>query len=384
MASWLLSKPISPKGIKGLSEYKYRGVDHSLIYKLMLPMLNTLVTYFPLWVAPNLITLTGLLFMSAAYILLCGFISPDMQTVAPVWVYVFCAVAKFFYQVLDELDGKQARRTGSSSPLGELFDHGCDALSCMLTTTTIAAAMGLGSGWWFWALNTAVFGAFYSTIWEQLHTNFLELHYLGPNEAHAAYILLMLATAVLGPAFWTRPTPFLPFVLSLKHAAVSALLCSALLDFLINLKRVAPYLCSFAAFARGLYLLLPFPLVATLSYMWVTQVPQLLHHHPQALALGFGFLNSHQVGTLIISRVTTDPPRPYVLSLAVLLFCVLQNFSPAGPLLQPHAQIWLFAAAAALNWAHFAFSTIFQLCDILKVRVLHIPVRKAPVPTPGH
>lgn len=27
-------------------------------------------------------------------------------------------------QTLDAIDGKQARRTGSSSPLGELFDHG--------------------------------------------------------------------------------------------------------------------------------------------------------------------------------------------------------------------------------------------------------------------
>lgn len=29
------------------------------------------------------------------------------------------------------MDGKQARRTGSSSPLGQLFDHGCDALAML-------------------------------------------------------------------------------------------------------------------------------------------------------------------------------------------------------------------------------------------------------------
>jgi phosphatidylglycerophosphate synthase len=33
------------------------------------------------------------------------------------------------YQNLDALDGKQARRTGNSTPLGELFDHGCDAIT---------------------------------------------------------------------------------------------------------------------------------------------------------------------------------------------------------------------------------------------------------------
>ena len=144
---WLLSRPITPKGAKGLAEYKYNGKDNSPIYKLMLPFLNRAVHFFPMWVAPNLITLTGLLFMTAAYILLCGVIAPDLLTPAPRWVYAFCAFAKFVYQVLDELDGKQARRTQSSSPLGELFDHGCDALSCVLTTTTIAAAMQLGPGW---------------------------------------------------------------------------------------------------------------------------------------------------------------------------------------------------------------------------------------------
>ncbi len=35
-----------------------------------------------------------------------------------------CALGLFFYQTMDVIDGKQARRTGTSSPLGELFDHG--------------------------------------------------------------------------------------------------------------------------------------------------------------------------------------------------------------------------------------------------------------------
>lgn len=39
------------------------------------------------------------------------------------------ALGLFIYQSLDAIDGKQARRTNSSSALGELFDHGCDAVS---------------------------------------------------------------------------------------------------------------------------------------------------------------------------------------------------------------------------------------------------------------
>lgn len=48
---------------------------------------------------------------------------------APPWVFLFCALGIFIYQSLDAIDGKQARRTNSSSPLGELFDHGCDSIS---------------------------------------------------------------------------------------------------------------------------------------------------------------------------------------------------------------------------------------------------------------
>ena len=49
---------------------------------------------------------------------------------APGWAYFTAALGLFLYQSLDAIDGKQARRTNSASPLGELFDHGCDAVSC--------------------------------------------------------------------------------------------------------------------------------------------------------------------------------------------------------------------------------------------------------------
>lgn len=32
-------------------------------------------------------------------------------------------IGLFIYQSFDAIDGKQARRTGTSGPLGELFDH---------------------------------------------------------------------------------------------------------------------------------------------------------------------------------------------------------------------------------------------------------------------
>lgn len=45
------------------------------------------------------------------------------------WFIGIYGLCYFIYRVLDEMDGKQARKTGNSSPLGMLFDHGCDAFS---------------------------------------------------------------------------------------------------------------------------------------------------------------------------------------------------------------------------------------------------------------
>ena len=60
---------------------------------------------------------------------------------APSWTYILCAVGFFTYQSLDAVDGKQARRTNSSSQLGELFDHGCDAISMFLVLTVASSAV---------------------------------------------------------------------------------------------------------------------------------------------------------------------------------------------------------------------------------------------------
>ena len=40
-------------------------------------------------------------------------------------------------QTLDAIDGKQARRTDTQSPLGELFDHGCDSLSTIFVSLSV-------------------------------------------------------------------------------------------------------------------------------------------------------------------------------------------------------------------------------------------------------
>jgi ethanolaminephosphotransferase len=110
------------------------------------PLYRKWVLYFPTWVAPNLITLTGLGFTAAAHIILMYY-CPKMKGEVPQWVHFFAAFAVLAYQAFDAMDGKQARRTGSGSPLGMLFDHGCDAINTTIITMNVCCALQLGNGY---------------------------------------------------------------------------------------------------------------------------------------------------------------------------------------------------------------------------------------------
>ncbi|CAN1217453.1 Choline/ethanolaminephosphotransferase 1 [Linum perenne] len=107
----------------------------------------------------------------------------------------------FLYQTFDAVDGKQARRTNSSSPLGELFDHGCDALACAFE------AMAFGS----------------TTIY---FTNTLILPVVnGPTEGLMLIYLAYFFTAIVGAEWWSQDfgqclpiVSWVPFV-SGKHSS---------------------------------------------------------------------------------------------------------------------------------------------------------------------
>jgi ethanolaminephosphotransferase len=80
------------------------------------------------------------------FFLLFGLYGLDFEgKVSPWWCYMEAA-SYLIYRILDELDGKQARRTGNSSPLGLLFDHGCDSMTAGLFTLMILKCLQCGNG----------------------------------------------------------------------------------------------------------------------------------------------------------------------------------------------------------------------------------------------
>ncbi|KIH47948.1 hypothetical protein ANCDUO_21987, partial [Ancylostoma duodenale] len=120
---------MTPEELKRLADHKYSAVDTSWLDELCMKYFwEWAVEFYPLWLAPNLITLIGLI-VNLITVLVLSHYCPTAREVAPSWAYALAALGLFTYQTLDATDGKQARRTGAASPLGELFDHGCDSIS---------------------------------------------------------------------------------------------------------------------------------------------------------------------------------------------------------------------------------------------------------------
>ncbi|KVI07416.1 CDP-alcohol phosphatidyltransferase [Cynara cardunculus var. scolymus] len=148
------------------------------------------------------ITLTGFMFLLISASL--GYIySPQLDSPPPRWVHFAHGLLLFLYQTFDAVDGKQARRTNSSSPLGELFDHGCDALACALEALAFGSTAMCGRyTFWFWVISAV---PFYGATWEHYFTNTLILPAVnGPTEGLMLIYMAHFFTAIVGAEWWAQ------------------------------------------------------------------------------------------------------------------------------------------------------------------------------------
>lgn len=190
--------------LRKVANFQYKGSDTSPVYKYFLsPFAQLCVDKFtPLWIAPNLITFIGL--MSTVLSTVCVLIfNPSLGPNGPHWLSLVTGIGIFFYQTLDNMDGKQARRTGTSSALGMLFDHGCDAINAGLSAIPVGSALGTG-----WTVNLFFslwcgFVPFYFQTWEEYYLGEMNLPPInGPSEGLLIAVGMCFCSFFNGSQFW--------------------------------------------------------------------------------------------------------------------------------------------------------------------------------------
>ncbi|KAJ9486251.1 hypothetical protein VN97_g7090 [Penicillium thymicola] len=165
---------LSDDALLPLKSYKYSSVDKSFISRYILKHYwNAFVEIVPMWMAPNMVTLLGFMWIVANIFIIQIFV-PDM--VGPV-----------FYP----------RQCGC---------HGIDSLNCTLASLLSTAAMGFGaSQLGAWTALVPCLAMYFST-WETFHTHTLYLGYFnGPTEGLIIACATMIASGIWGPGMWSQP-----------------------------------------------------------------------------------------------------------------------------------------------------------------------------------
>lgn len=120
-------------------DFKYKGSCDSLYYKFVQsPLCDWIADRLPMWLAPNLITLSGFACTLSCKLLMLYLYGFSTEGPVDSWFCYLLGISYFVYSTIDNVDGKQARRTGSGSPMGMLFDHGLDATTAVLGATLLS------------------------------------------------------------------------------------------------------------------------------------------------------------------------------------------------------------------------------------------------------
>jgi ethanolaminephosphotransferase len=184
-----------------IPEYQYRVHDHSLITPAFKKwVVAPLFRFMPRWIPANIITIISNMFMYIAlYMALAECPGRGLRL-------VLIPLLALGYAIGDHMDGMQAKRTGTSSALGELCDHYLDIFNngillyivCLSfhITSPVLVAFFLVAGY----LPHAVM------FYEQFTTKYLYFEKIGSLESLLILLACLLASA-FDPVYRLALTP---------------------------------------------------------------------------------------------------------------------------------------------------------------------------------
>lgn len=364
---------LSSAQLKRLKEHKYSASGSSFLDPFMQPFWNWLVKKFPLWLAPNLMTIAGLVINIFTSLILV-FYSPDARHEAPRWAFLICAVGLFVYQTLDACDGKQARRTGTSSPLGELFDHGCDSMSTVFVSLGVCIAVQLGAypAWMFFQC-FAAFALFYCAHWQTYVSGTLRFGKFDVTEAQFTVMFIHLISAVFGPSIWTTRLPFLHVELRLLPViialSVSAVMCYS--NFVIILSGGVGKNGSTVAGTSVLSPFIPMGFVVIPAFIiYQKSTTGIYEHHPCLYILAFGMVAAKVTNRLVIAHMSKSE-MDYFDSVLVgpgMLF-LNQYFNT---FFREYIVLWLCLVYSTSDLLHYCTIVCSQICNHMNIQMFRI------------
>lgn len=367
--------------LKRLSEHKYSCTSASILDAWLQPWWCWLVSKTPLWLAPNLITILGLIVNIVTTLILVWF-SPDARQEPPRWACALCALGVFIYQSLDAIDGKQARRTGSQSPLGELFDHGCDSISTVFIALGACIAVKLGEypTWMFFQCFCAM-TLFYCAHWQAYVTGTLKMGRIDVTEAQYSIMGIHLVSAILGPSFWATQLPINITLNLVSNYAVVILTTYLVVGYVtVIMKGGVGKNGSTVAGTSILSPVIPFSLVVVPAFIiFQKSESNVYQHHPSLYILAFGMVAAKVTNRLVVAHMTKSEMEYYDWSLLgpAMLF-LNQYFNHALP---EYYVLWLCTIWVCVDLVRYCGQICLEICAHLRIQLFRITPAPAPAAT---
>jgi phosphatidylglycerophosphate synthase len=194
----------SQECLENMSKFQYKGLDASIFYNYLLsPTLNYSINFLPKWVAPNLLTLLSLILHVIAIFFILLEKGNDFNSPTSPYNNLIFIFAHFMYIILDNTDGKQARRTNSSTSLGLLLDHGIDAIVTCLMAIDLAHMVGMGNGMRSFVVFFSNTFAFWTCMYEEINIGYLNLGLInGADEGNVIVLISAIVTYFFGYSLW--------------------------------------------------------------------------------------------------------------------------------------------------------------------------------------
>ncbi|CAH0581193.1 unnamed protein product [Chrysodeixis includens] len=380
-----MARFLSEDKLKGFEKYKYNSVDTSVLSNyVMHPFWNWCVQFCPVWVAPNLLTFTGFLLTVLNFFVFSyydyGFHAMTADNVSndyiPSYVWAISGVNLFVAYTLDGIDGKQARRTGTSGPLGELFDHGLDSYSAVLIPTFLYSIFGRDevSTLRFLFLIWNIFFNFYLTHWEKYNTGVMFLPW-GYDFTMIGSCILLLVTSVFGPKAWhvTLPGGITPGVIFEFVLYFSAMLTSQTVILWNIYKSYRDGTGKMRPLGEAVRPLVPLVIFFVLSSVWAIYSPtDIINRAPRIFYILTGTIFSNINCRLIVSQMSDTRCEvfnalliPYAAVMAVVFYSATS----------PNTELLLLAAlCVASSIAHIYYGTkvVQEMCQHFNIECFHI------------
>ncbi|KFO30296.1 Cholinephosphotransferase 1 [Fukomys damarensis] len=296
------------------------------------------------------------------------------------WAYFLGALGLLTYQSLDAVDGKQARRTNSCSPLGELFDHGCDSLSSVLMAVGASVAVRLGThpDWLFFCSFVGMF-MFYCAHWQTYVSGVLRFGKVDVTEIQVALVIIFILSAFGGASMWDYTIPILEIrlkifpVLGVVGGAIFS--CSNYFHVIFHggVGKNGSTIAGTSVLSPGL----PIGLTLVLAVMiYKKSATNVFEKHPCLYTLMFGCVFAKVAQKLVIAHMTKSELylQDTIFIGPGLLFLdqYFNNF------VDEYVVLWVAMVAASLDLTLYFSALCLQISRHLQLSIFRISCPQAP------